>query len=116
MAKQTERERIRHLVRTQGPTRIAAYREYEHRRCVSDYRARRSPRRAGLRIDKIRFRVGSVVRSKYTEWTSLWLVVGHGYTGGRGTERGCMACKITDRVFKKWQWIGPESYVELAEL
>lgn len=102
--------------RRQGRARIEAFREHDRRWCVSDYWMRRrilSKLGRDARIQHIRFRVGSVVRSSYT--TGLWLVVGHGYTGADGTERGCYACKVTDRVFKRWQWIGPESFIRVAK-
>ena len=95
--------------------RIEAFREHHRRYCVSDYRMRRCiSRDLSIAIfDHIRFRVGSVVRTSYA--TGLWLVVGHGYTGAYGTERGCHACQITDRIFKRWQWIGPESHIRRVQ-
>ena len=98
----------------QGRDRIAAYQEYRTC-CISDYRMRRIISKGKPAVfARIQFRVGSIVRTKYTGKSSLWLVVGHGFTGLSGLERGCYGCKITDRVLKRWQWIGPESQIEKA--
>jgi hypothetical protein len=108
--------RVKSIVRLHGSQRIAAFREYDRKHCVSDSRMRRIIlRRVGpVKFDRVRFRAGSVVKSSYLGKQALWLVVGHGYTGANSNERGCFGCKITDRVHKKWQWIGPESMIRRA--
>lgn len=101
--------KIKRIINRDGRTRIEAYREHHRRQCVSDYRIRRliAKQSGGRPFDHIRFRVGSVVRSVYAGG-GLWFVVGHAYTGPDSTERGCYACRITDRILRRWQWIGPE--------
>lgn len=95
--------------------RIAAYRSFQRRCCASDYRMKQIISKGKpLVFDRIRFKAGSVVRSEYVGVDALWLVVGHGFTGECSNERGCYACKVTDRVFKRWQWIGPESMIRRA--
>jgi hypothetical protein len=97
------KSRFESIVRLHGSQRIAAYREYDRKYCVSDSRMRRiiSQHVGPVKFDRVRFRAGSVVRSSYLGEQALWLVVGHGYTGQYSNERGCFGCKITDRVYKK---------------
>jgi hypothetical protein len=99
------------LAREQGFARIAAYRIYAARHCISDAQMRRviRKRHPEVAFHRARFPVGSVVRSDYS--AGIFLVVGHGYTGEHSNERGCYGCKITDRVFKKWEWIGPDRFI-----
>ncbi len=103
------------IVRQHGKERIEAYRDYDRRCCVSDWRMKRIIAKGRkVTFDRISFRVGSIVRSEYVGESKLWFVVGHGFTGDDGTSRGCHACQVTDRIFKRWQWIGPESQIKPA--
>src|ERR1022692_3628335 len=100
---------IRDIIQRDGPARIGAYRAYDKRWCSSDDTMRRVLNRmhGTAPFARARFRVGSVVRS--TMCPGLYLVVGHGFTGITMHERGCLGCKITDRVHRKSQWVGPDS-------
>ena len=97
------------LVQRHGRTRINAYQEYDKKYCSSDASMRRLMRKkmpTGMKFQRAKYPVGSVVRG--TMWPGLYLVVGHSFTGSHGQERGCVGCKITDRIYKKWQWVGPD--------
>jgi hypothetical protein len=103
---------IRRLVRRDGRARIEAYRAYYRENCVSDAEMRRligsrSDWRKDRKFERARYRVGTVVQG--TLWPAIYLVVGHGFTGRYIHERGCYGCRITDRIWKRWQWIGPDS-------
>ena len=94
--------------------RIAAYRQHRQRNCVPESRMKKIlAERGQITFDPIRYKAGSIVRSSYVP-DALWLVVGHGFTGKRGEERGCYGCKITNRIYKRWEWIGPEKMICLA--
>lgn len=100
---------VNRLVLRDGAERIDRYQKYKKERCVSDAVMRRLIRKRlpdDTKIQRAKYRVGTVVEA--TMWPGRYLVVGHGFTGKYGEERGCIGCKITDRVFKKWQWIGPD--------
>jgi hypothetical protein len=59
-----------------------------------------------MKFQRAKYKVGEVVEG--TMWPGVYLVVGHGFTGSHGQERGCYGCKITDRIHRKWQWLGPD--------
>lgn len=102
-------EIVHSLVQRHGQARIKRYLDYHKTCCVSDASMRRAMRKEmplGMQFQRAKHPVGSVVKG--TIWPGIYLVVGHGFTGSHGQERGCNGCKITDRIFKKWQWVGPD--------
>lgn len=101
------------LVAREGSQRIAAYREFQKKYCIDLRPLIKAKLPEGVQIDRMRFRPGTVVTSDYAPGT--YLVVGHSYTGKLGNERGCEACEITDRIHKRWRWIGPESMIRAVK-
>jgi hypothetical protein len=103
--------KISDKARSQFSERIAEYKKYCQRYCISDKKIRKLIADGKkVKFDRIRFKVGSIVRSRYIGDETIWLVVGHHYTGLDGTERGCNGCKIIgSRVNKRIEWLGPES-------
>lgn len=107
----TRRAAVDHqrLVQRDGAARIQSYQEYHSKHCATDADMRRTLRKnfpAGMKFQRAKYKVGNVVEG--TMWPGIYLVVGHGFTGSHGQERGCQGCKITDRIHRKWQWIGPD--------
>lgn len=108
--KQAQCERsVWRLVQRHGRERIAARKEKERKWHSSDASMRRLLRKKfpkGMSFERAKFRRGEVVEG--TMWPGLYLVVGHGFTGSHGQERGCHGHKITDRIHKRCYWIGPD--------
>lgn len=105
------------LVQRHGRQRIDARKEEERKWHSSDASMRRLLRKnfpMGMTFERARFRVGTVVEG--TMWPGLYLVVGHGFTGSHGQERGCHGCKITDRIHQRPQWIGPDKKIKPVPL
>lgn len=95
--------------------RVGAYRDYHRRYCVSDRAMRRllARKSPGIRFERARHAVGRFVYSHM--YPGTYLIVGHGFTGKGGEQRGAYGCRVgRTTVYKKWQWIGPDAMLRPA--